>query len=45
MKTLHCAASSVSPVKATHAFWLALTFRSVSTIPVRLIRSIQGTPR
>ncbi len=39
------AASSVTPVKATQAFWSSLTFRSVSIVPVRLSRIVQGTPR
>ena len=39
------AKTRVNPVSATHAFCVALTFRSVSTIPVRWINSIQGTPR
>ena len=43
--TLQAADARVRPVRATHAFCAALTFRSVSTVPLRLIRSIQGTPR
>ena len=35
----------ISPVIATQICWTGLTFRSVSMVPLRLIRSIQGTPR
>ena len=32
-------------MNATQICWVGLTFRSVSTVPLRLIRSIHGTPR